>query len=98
MQLKSLLIGALLPLGLAANPTPEAEADVDASLAGGPLDSRAITRPQHCQVIGGSSTVNCRSGAGTNHGVKVRLRKGVTYDFWCVQPGQCVTVNGFRNW
>lgn len=91
MQLKFLLAGALLPLGLMANPTPEAD---DASS----LESRAISRPQHCKIIGGSTKVNCRSKATTNSGVRTTLRKGTTYDFWCVRSGQCVTINGFRNW
>lgn len=97
MQLKSLLIGALLPLGLMASPTPEAEADV--SPAGGSLDPRAaFSRPQHCSIVGGSSTVNCRSGSGTKHHVKVKLKRGVTYDLWCVHSAECVTINGFQNW
>lgn len=91
MQLKFLLTGALLPLGLMASPTPEADT-TDA------LESRAISRPQHCKIIGGSSTVNCRSSPRTTARVKTTLRKGNTYDFWCVQSAQCVTINGFRNW
>ncbi|KAK3295301.1 uncharacterized protein B0H64DRAFT_474291 [Chaetomium fimeti] len=90
MQLKYLLTGALLPLGLMANPTPEA--DVDSS-----LDARAFSRPQHCQIIGGATKVNCRSRPKTSSGMRTTLRRGNTYDFWCVRSGECVTINGFRN-
>jgi SH3-like domain-containing protein len=99
MQLKFLLAGALLPLGLMANPTPEAAAVPEAvGDAGESLSARAFSRPQHCSIVGGSSTVNCRTGPSTNYRVKMTMRKGNTYDFWCVYSGQCVTINGFRNW
>ncbi|KAK4041116.1 hypothetical protein C8A01DRAFT_34849 [Parachaetomium inaequale] len=92
------LAGALLPLGLMANPTPEAAAAPEAvSDAGESLDTRAFSRPQHCSIVGGSSTVNCRTGPNTKYRVKMTMRKGNTYDFWCVYSGQCVTINGFRN-
>ena len=97
MQLKTLLISAILPFGLMANPTPDPEADV--TEVGGPLDPRrAIVRPQHCRIVGGSRTVNCRTGPKTSSSIRHRLTKGVTYDFWCVQKGECVTINGFQNW
>ncbi|KAH6838546.1 hypothetical protein B0I37DRAFT_387144 [Chaetomium sp. MPI-CAGE-AT-0009] len=97
MQLKYLLTGALLPVGLMANPTAEADAAPGFSDADSSLDSRAFSRPQHCQIIGGASKVNCRTSPRTTARVRTTLRKGNTYDFWCVQSAQCVTINGFRN-
>lgn len=98
MQLKTLLVGALLPLGLLANPTPEAAA-VDAPEVDAPeLDARGFSRPQHCAIVGGSRTVNCRRGPGTKWGIKMKLKRGVQYPVWCVHSAQCVTINGFRNW
>jgi hypothetical protein len=101
MQLKFFLAGALLPLGLMANPAAEAEAaaaDVMLGGAGEALEARAFSRPQQCTIVGGSSTVNCRRGSGTKWSVTRKLRRGTTYRFWCVKSGECVTVNGKRNW
>jgi len=105
MQLKYLLTGALLPLGLFASPTPEPEAAAEAvpevfDSAGQAqsLNERAIVRPQHCVIVGDSTYVNCRRGPATKWSVERRLRRGEAYDFWCVRSGECVTIDGFRNW
>ncbi|KAL2133161.1 hypothetical protein VTI74DRAFT_2822 [Chaetomium olivicolor] len=93
MQLKTLLLSALLPLGLMANPAPEAEAE-----AGETLDARgAIVRPQYCKIVGGATQVNCRTGPRTKDSVRTKLDTGRTYAFWCVQKGECVTINGATN-
>ncbi|KAL2139958.1 hypothetical protein VTI28DRAFT_4470 [Corynascus sepedonium] len=104
MQLKYLLTGALLPLGLFASPTPEPEAAAEAvpevfDSAGQAqsLNERAIVRPQHCVIVGDSTYVNCRRGPATKWSVERRLRRGEAYDFWCVRSGECVTIDGFRN-
>ncbi|KAK1829791.1 hypothetical protein QBC39DRAFT_310476 [Podospora conica] len=82
--------------GAAPNPSPANGTDAAAE----PLDIRAISRPQSCAIVGGSSTVNCRGGPSTKHGVKLKLTRGRTYSFWCVYNGrnrECVTVGGAVN-
>jgi hypothetical protein len=91
MKLSLLLSGALLPFGLMAAPGPEAESSND-------LDSRAIYRPQQCQIIGGATEVNCRTGARTTRSVRTKLHKGTVHNFWCVVSGECVTIGGSTNW
>lgn len=93
MQLKSLLVSTLLPLGLLASPTPEA---VPADVSG--LDARGFLRPQHCSIVGSSRTVHCRNGPGTKWGVKMKLQRGTSYPVWCVHSAQCITINGSQNW
>ncbi|KAK0654872.1 hypothetical protein B0T16DRAFT_450626 [Cercophora newfieldiana] len=88
MYLSSLLVGALLPLGLIASPTTPEGAEVD---------TRAISRPQHCAIVGNSATVKCRTGPATKYDVKTTLRKGTAYDFWCVFKKECITINGSTN-
>ncbi|KAL2263945.1 hypothetical protein VTK26DRAFT_4132 [Humicola hyalothermophila] len=98
MQFKTLLIGALLPASLMASPTPEMGDHV--TVAGGALDPRArhqFTRPQQCEITRVSRAVNCRDGPGTKYRVKHSLKRGRPHPFWCVQSGECVTINGFRN-
>jgi type 1 fimbria pilin len=92
MQLRFLLAWALSPLSVSAVATAEADSP-DAA-----VDSRAIVRPQYCTIVGGSSTVNCRTGPGTRYNVRTTLRKGTTHPFWCVVSAQCVTINGSVNW
>lgn len=96
MQLKTLFVAALLPLGLMANPIAEAEPETE--LADEALDARAISRPQYCQIVGGSSKVNCRANPYTSSHVVAQVSKGKTYTFWCVKKGTCVTINGATNW
>ncbi|KAH6624070.1 hypothetical protein B0J18DRAFT_427191 [Chaetomium sp. MPI-SDFR-AT-0129] len=98
MHLKSFLVGFLLPIGLFASPTPDLAPTLNVTAeADELLDARAIVRPQHCTIVGGSTYVNCRRGPNTKYAVKLSMRKGNTYDFWCVYSGQCITINGFRN-
>ncbi|KAF2271640.1 uncharacterized protein EI97DRAFT_446470 [Westerdykella ornata] len=89
MKFSVLVASALLPLGIMANPGPVEADDV--------VEARTIERPQHCAIIGGSSTVNCRSGWTTSARVKRTLTRGNAYDFWCVKTGECVTINGAKN-
>jgi hypothetical protein len=94
MQLTSLLIGALLPLGLLANPTPDAAA-VDAPA----LDARGeFARPQQCAIKGASQRVSCRRGPGTGYSVKQKLERGRPYPVWCVHAAQCITIGEVQNW
>jgi uncharacterized protein YgiM (DUF1202 family) len=88
MQLRSLLVAALLPSGLLAAADPDET-----------LDSRAaIVRPQSCAIVGSSTWVNCRTGPGTKYNVRTRLRKGTVHPFWCVVSAQCISVDGSTNW
>jgi len=83
-----LLAGALLPFRLMAHPS-----------AAGEVESRgAISRPQHCSIVGGSETVKCREGPGTKYDVRRTLHRGDAYDFWCVLSKECVTIGGSTNW
>ena len=60
--------------------------------------ARGIVRPQWCEIVGGSTYVNCRRNARTSSHVVARLRKGSQYRYWCVKTGQCVTIKGKTNW
>lgn len=59
------------------------------------LDKRAI---QVCEIVGGASKVNCRSGPNTSSSVVRTLPKGETYAFSCVKTGECVIIGGASNW
>lgn len=110
MQLKYLAAGALLPLSVFASPTPDLETHPDATPStlhkpdvadvveeGGwsPNVRRDLVRPQLCRIL---DTVNCRDGPGTKWPVLRQLRGGTSYNFWCVQSGECITLDGFQNW
>jgi len=69
-------------------------ADVSLNEAAFGLDKRAI---QVCEIIGGSSRVNCRSGPRTSASVVRTLPRGETYAFSCVKSGECVVINGASN-
>jgi hypothetical protein len=88
MKLGFLLAGALGAVAASAGDVP-----------GTTLDERAaIVRPQYCAIVGGATTVNCRTGPGTRHSVRKALHKGTVHPFWCVVSAQCVTINGRVNW
>jgi hypothetical protein len=109
MKFLSLLAAALLPTGILAAPAAdgklaaieaETRAAVEArqspnepALAG--LDKREV---QVCEIVGGASKVNCRSGPNTSSSVVRTLTRGNTYAFSCVQSGECVVINGATNW
>jgi len=88
----------LFPLSVAAvaSHDPAASAEINTNKL--EAEPRAISRPQHCAIVGSSSTVNCRSGPGTKYDVRVKLARGRAYDFWCVYSKECVTIGGKRNW
>ena len=107
MQFTSLLTAALLPLGLLAAPSPVAEGDAADIAAREPapgvsandkVDVLSRRELQICFIVGGSSTVNCRSGPGTNYRVVTTVAKDNLYWFSCVKSGECVTINGEKNW
>jgi len=110
MHLTPLLITALLPFTLLANPLAEpglvfdSLADFeayearDAQPGVDTLEERGFSRPQTCAITGGSSSVNCRANARTSSRVVRSLKKGSTWNFWCVRSGECVTIKGKRNW
>lgn len=70
-------------------------ADVSINKPAFGLDKRAI---QVCEIIGGSSRVNCRSGPNTSSSVVRTLTRGETYAFSCVRSGECVVIGGASNW
>lgn len=53
---------------------------------------------QRCTIVGNADEVHCRSGPGTSYSSKVTLPKGSRYLFSCVKTGECVTINGAKNW
>ncbi|KAH6854051.1 hypothetical protein B0I37DRAFT_441112 [Chaetomium sp. MPI-CAGE-AT-0009] len=69
-------------------------ADVSRNEPAFSLDKREI---QVCEIIGGSSRVNCRSGPNTSSGVVRTLPRGETYAFSCVRTGECVNIGGATN-
>jgi uncharacterized membrane protein len=73
----------------------EAAADVSPNEPAFSLDKRAV---QVCEIVGGASQVNCRSGPGTSYSVVRTLPRGNTYAFSCVQTGECVKIGGATNW
>jgi uncharacterized protein YraI len=110
MKFFFLLATALLPTGLLAAPAAgdkattieaeahaaaEARAAIEAREAVSSLENRAV---QACEIVGGASRVNCRSGPGTNYGVVRSLPRGEIYGFSCVKSGECVVIGGATNW
>lgn len=51
-----------------------------------------------CNIVGASSTVNCRECASTTCDVVTTFKVGSTHSFKCAVKGQCVTINGVTNW
>ncbi|KAG8162864.1 hypothetical protein KVR01_007342 [Diaporthe batatas] len=52
-----------------------------------------------CNIIGGSSTVNCRKCPNTSKDCPVitTFKVGSSHSFKCAQKGECVTINGVTN-
>ncbi|OJJ02476.1 hypothetical protein ASPVEDRAFT_41969 [Aspergillus versicolor CBS 583.65] len=95
MQLPSLLVGALLALGIHAAPVTEGTDQSPAS-DGNSLFQR--DSGQLCRILY-STHVNCRTGPGTNYKSVVGLNKEYTRGYWftCVKSGECITLNGAVN-
>lgn len=96
MQLPSLLVGALLALGIHAAPVTEGTDQSPAS-DGNSLFQR--DSGQLCRILY-STSVNCRTGPGTSYKSVVGLNKEYTRGYWftCVKSGECITLNGAVNW
>jgi hypothetical protein len=96
MQLPSLLVGALLALGIHAAPVTDGTDQSPAS-DGNSLFQR--DSGQLCRILY-STHVNCRTGPGTNYRSVVGLNKEWTRGYWftCVKSGECITLNGAVNW
>lgn len=96
MQFTSLLVAALLPVGLLAAPVADGVGQSEVT------DGRQIFERagQLCRIVGGADYVHCRTGAGTNYPYHVSLAKSWTrgYYFTCVKSGECITLNGAVNW
>ena len=74
--------------------TREPAADVSLNEAAFSLDKREV---QVCEIIGGASKVNCRSGPRTSSSVVRQVTRGQTYAFSCVKSGECVVIGGSTN-
>jgi uncharacterized protein YgiM (DUF1202 family) len=94
MKLTTLLFASLAPLGLRASPitdtTRVTPRDADNDL----LTKRVAGS---CRIVNASS-VNCRSGPGTQYPVVTSFKKDQLLFFICVQSGECITVGGATNW
>ncbi|KAK4107006.1 hypothetical protein N656DRAFT_772892 [Canariomyces notabilis] len=69
-------------------------ADVSPNKPALSLDKREV---QACYIVGGASTVNCRSGPSTDFSVVRTVKKGDVWGFTCVRKGECVVINGATN-
>lgn len=94
MKLATLLLASLAPLGLRASPIADI-ADVTPRDAGNDLLTKRVAGV--CRIVNASS-VNCRTGPGTQYGVVTSFKKDQLLFFICVQSGQCITLNGATNW
>jgi uncharacterized protein YgiM (DUF1202 family) len=83
MKLTHLLAASLLPAGLLA-------VTVD------PHDGGIRRQGLSCTVV--ASEVNCRSGPGTEFDVVTSLKKGFVGTFDCAKTGECIVLNGMKNW
>lgn len=97
MQLTSLFIATLLPVGLLAAPT--VDGTDNSHMLRSPADARSPLEPRYkmCAIVG-ATDVNCRSGPGTNYKSQFTVPRGNKYAFTCVKSGQCITINGATNW
>ncbi|KAG6358542.1 hypothetical protein INS49_012059 [Diaporthe citri] len=50
-----------------------------------------------CNIIGSSSTVNCRESPNTSSDIVTTFKVGSSHSFKCAVKGQCVTINGVTN-
>lgn len=99
MKLTSLLVSAVLAFGVSAAPVADAAAEHEISEVRDVADELFARSGQLCRIVG-TSTVNCRTGPGTNYKSTGRLSSSWTrgYYFTCVKSGQCITLNGATNW
>ena len=99
------LVGLLLPLAVLAAPSVVA-APVPAVKAAAQKAASPVSRdtsPEaiglakrtdvNCYIVNASSTVNCRSGPGTNYPVVGYVVEGGYYTFQCYLPGTCYEGN-----
>ena len=94
MKLATLLLASLAPLGLSASPIA-GTTDVTPRDAENDLLTKRVAGV--CRIVNASS-VNCRTGPGTQYGVVTSFKKDQLLFFICVQSGQCITLNGATNW
>ncbi|KAH6632854.1 hypothetical protein F5144DRAFT_488764 [Chaetomium tenue] len=88
MRITTLLTASLLPAGLLA---ASADKAVD------PHYGYVRKEPVSCKIVNASSTVNCRSGPGTQFKVVTALKVNTVGSFMCVKTGECVTDSGNVN-
>ncbi|GAB1316111.1 hypothetical protein MFIFM68171_06321 [Madurella fahalii] len=99
MKFTTLLATALLPAGLLAAPVVEDVSDITPRTDAASDPSELFQRGSRvCAIVGGASRVNCRAGPSTKYRVEASLSRNSRWEFHCVRSGQCVTINGFRNW
>ncbi|KAH6983900.1 hypothetical protein EDB80DRAFT_247824 [Ilyonectria destructans] len=105
MKFVPLLVASLLPVGLMAAPVDDGG---DVSMEGAePAPGTTAARDvgdeilkrstRVCTIVGGSATVNCRSGPGTQYGVTDTVYRGSDYVFTCVKTGECIIIGGNQN-
>ena len=89
MRITTFLTASLLPAGLLAASTDKT---VD------PHYGYVRKEPISCKIVNVSSTVNCRSGPGTQYKKITELKGKTVGSFMCVKTGECVTDSGSVNW
>ncbi|KFX87862.1 hypothetical protein O988_09254 [Pseudogymnoascus sp. VKM F-3808] len=100
MQL-STIIAVLLPVAavLAAPTTPvdaaitEAIPAVEIAAREGESAGLVDRSTQTCKIIGSGSSVKCRYGPGTDHGIDVAFERGSKWQFSCYEIGECIYGN-----
>lgn len=106
MKFVSLLVASLLPIVLMAAPVDdggdvsmEGAEPAPGTTAARDVDDEIFKRATRvCTIVGGSATVNCRSGPGTQYGVTDTVYRGSDYYFTCVKTGECIIIGGNQNW
>ncbi|EAQ87107.1 hypothetical protein CHGG_03726 [Chaetomium globosum CBS 148.51] len=88
MRITTFLTASLLPAGLLAASTDKM---VD------PHYGYVRKEPISCKIVNVSSTVNCRSGPGTQYKKVTELKGKTVGSFMCVKTGECVTDSGNVN-
>ncbi|KAK4245556.1 hypothetical protein C7999DRAFT_16222 [Corynascus novoguineensis] len=89
MKLANLFLSSLFSAGIIAAPESK-KVEID------PHHGYVHHHGLKC-TIQNTSEVNCRSGPGIEYEVVTSLKKDFEGTFTCVERGECVTIDGFRN-
>ncbi|KAL2289914.1 hypothetical protein FJTKL_01194 [Diaporthe vaccinii] len=109
MQLAKFIV-ACMPLAVLASPIeqhgadlvgreadPEARVEVPGFSERSDEPNELFRRNIDCNIIGSSSTVNCRESPNTSSDIVTTFKAGSSHSFKCAVKGQCVTINGVTN-